>query len=76
MMLSELRVGASGRVLEVGGEKVLRRRFLEMGITPGTTITIKKIAPLGDPVELLLRGYVLTIRLDDAEKITVDEVEL
>jgi len=76
MTLSELSIGANGRVLEVGGEKVLRRRLLEMGITPGTAITIKKIAPLGDPIELLLRGYVLTIRLEDAEKITVEEVEL
>ena len=76
MALSELSAGTSGRVLEVGGEKVLRHRLLEMGITPGTTITIKKIAPLGDPIELLLRGYVLTIRLDDAERIAVEEVEL
>jgi len=74
MTLRELGVGKSGRVLAVGGEGVLRRRLLEMGITPRTVITVKKAAPMGDPIELLLRGYVLTLRLDDAEKITVEEV--
>lgn len=76
MTLRELRVGKSGRVLAVGGEKALRRRLLDMGITPRTIITVKKVAPLGDPVELLLRGYVLTLRLEDAEKITIEEVEV
>jgi len=74
MSLKELKVGKSCRVLAVGGEKVLRRRLLEMGITPRTTITVKKAAPMGDPIELLLRGYVLTLRLEDAEKITVEEL--
>ena len=74
MTLRELGVGKSGRVLSVGGEKVLRRRLLEMGITPRTIITVKKIAPMGDPIELLLRGYVLTLLLEDAEKITIEEV--
>ena len=72
MTLRDLSVGKSGRVLAVGGEKVLRRRLLEMGITPRTIVTVKKTAPMGDPIELLLRGYVLTLRLEDAEKITVD----
>jgi len=74
MTLKELSVGRSGKVISVGGEKALRRRLLEMGITPRTVITVKKVAPLGDPMELLLRGYVLTLRLDDAEKIVVEEV--
>ena len=74
MTLRELGAGKSGRVLTVGGEKVLRRRLLDMGITPRTVITVKKAAPMGDPVELLLRGYVLTLRLDDAEKIIIEEV--
>ena len=74
MTLKELKVGKSGRVLNVGGERMLRRRLLEMGITPRTIITVKKAAPMGDPIELLLRGYVLTIRLKDAEKITVEEM--
>jgi Fe2+ transport system protein FeoA len=73
MTLKDLEIGKSGIVLEVNGEKVLRRRLLEMGITPRTTVTVKKAAPMGDPIELLLRGYVLSLRLDDAEKITVEE---
>jgi Fe2+ transport system protein FeoA len=70
--LKDLNVGKSGRVLTVGGEKGLRRRFLDMGITPRTFITVKKSAPMGDPIEIILRGYVLTLRLEDAEKITVE----
>ena len=72
MTLRELSVGKSGRVVAVGGEKTLRRRLLDMGITPRTIITIKKAAPMGDPIELLLRGYALSLRLDDAEKIIVE----
>jgi Fe2+ transport system protein FeoA len=74
MTLKELGVGNSGKVLTIGGEKALRRRLLEMGITPRTIITVKKIAPLGDPIELFLRGYVLTLRLEDAEKIEIEEI--
>ena len=73
MTIKDLNVGKSGRVLHVGGEKKLRLRLLEMGITPGTLVTVKKTAPLGDPVELLLRGYILSMRLEDAEKIEVEE---
>lgn len=61
--------------MTVGGEKALRRRLLDMGITPRTVVTVRKIAPLGDPMELLLRGYVLTLRLEDAQKITIEDPE-
>ena len=74
MTLKELGIGKSGRVLTVGGEKTLRRRLLDMGITPRTMISVKKIAPLGDPIELLLRGYVLALCLEDAEKIEIEEL--
>lgn len=74
MTLRDLKVGQSGRVISIAGEKALRRRLLDMGITPHTTITVKKVAPMGDPIELLLRGYVLTLRLEDAEQIAVEEV--
>jgi Fe2+ transport system protein FeoA len=74
MSLKDLKIGKSGVVVSVGGEKTLRRRLLEMGITPRTTVTVKKSAPFGDPIELLLRGYVLSLRLADAEKITIEEV--
>ena len=75
MTLKDLPIGTSGTVAAVGGEKALRRRLLEMGITPGTTVTVKKAAPMGDPIELLLRGYVLSLRLQDAEKITIEAIE-
>ena len=75
MTLRDLKIGKSGKVVAVGGEKILRRRLLEMGITPRTVITVKKAAPMGDPIELLLRGYVLSLRLEDAEKITIEEIE-
>ena len=75
MNLKELGIGKSGRVVTVGGEKVLRRRLLDMGITPGTIVTLKKVAPMGDPVELLIRGYVLSLRMEDAQKITLEEVQ-
>ncbi|MDR1840358.1 MAG: ferrous iron transport protein A [Holophagales bacterium] len=73
MTLKDLPIGKSGTVLAVGGEKSLRLRILEMGITPGTTVTVKNAAPMGDPLELFLRGYVLSLRLEDAEKITIEE---
>ena len=75
MTLKDLKIGHSGRVLTVGGEKALRRRLLDMGITPGTKITAKKTAPMGDPMEIILRGYALTLRLEDAGRITIEEVE-
>jgi Fe2+ transport system protein FeoA len=74
MTLKDLGIGKSGLVLAVGGEKILRKRLLEMGITPRTTVTVKKAAPMGDPIELLLRGYVLSLRLAEAEKITIQEI--
>jgi len=74
MTLKDLKVGKSGVILAVDGEKILRHRLLEMGITPRTTVKVKKTAPMGDPIELLLRGYVLSLRLADAQRITIEEV--
>lgn len=71
MTLNELEIGRSATVLTVGGEGALRRHLLDMGLTPKTTVTVQKRAPLGDPIELRLRGYELTLRLEDAKKITV-----
>ena len=71
MNLRELEVGKSGCVTVVGGEGALRQHFLDMGIIPGAVITVVKYAPLGDPVELRLHGYELTLRLDDAARIEV-----
>lgn len=75
MKLSKLKVGQSAIIKEVGGEGIVRHRFLEMGIIPGTRIYIQAKAPLGDPIEISLRGYELTLRADDVENIEVS-VEL
>ncbi len=71
MKLSELKIEQSGVIEEVGGEGALRQHFLDMGMTPGTEVTVSKFAPMGDPVELLVRGYTLTVRLSEAEKIKI-----
>lgn len=69
--LADLKPGESGVVDVVGGEGALHRHLLDMGITPGVIILLQKTAPMGDPVELHLRGYALTLRLEDAAKITL-----
>jgi len=71
MKLSELGVGKSGIIKTVGGEKALRRHLLDMGLTPRTEVMVRKVAPLGDPIELNLRGYELTLRKDDAKMIDI-----
>ena len=76
MTLKDLGIGKSGKVLSVGGEKVLRRRLMEMGITPRTVVTVEKAAPMGDPIALSLRGYVLALRLEEAEKIEIEGITL
>ncbi|MBR5751138.1 MAG: 50S ribosome-binding GTPase, partial [Clostridia bacterium] len=74
MKLSELKPGHSARITRVGGEGALRQHFLDMGVIPGTDVTLVKLAPMGDPMELRVRGYELTLRVADAEKIQVDPV--
>ena len=73
MTLDLLEPGHSGIIATIGGEGALRRRLLDMGRTPNTKVTVRKVAPMGDPIELYLRGYVLTLRKDDAVKITLKE---
>ena len=75
MTLNELRTGVSGIITAVGGEGVLRRRLLDMGLTPRTRVMVRKVAPMGDPIEIRLRGYELTIRLEEAAKIQVQPDE-
>lgn len=72
MTLKELPIGKEAVVREVGGKGPLRLRFLDMGIIPGTTVKIQKIAPLGDPIQIQIRGYELTLRLEDAALISVE----
>ena len=71
MTLDELHIGDSGVITAVGGEGALRRRLLDMGLTPKARVTVRKMAPMGDPIELHLRGYELTIRAEDARKIEI-----
>ena len=71
MTLDELSIDQSAVVTAVGGEGALRRRLLDMGITPKTSVLMRKKAPMGDPVEICLRGYELTLRLEDARKIEI-----
>lgn len=71
MTLKELAVGHSGRIISVGGEGLLRCRLLDMGLIPKTKVTVQKIAPMGDPMQIRLRGYELTLRLEDAAQIEI-----
>ena len=70
--LSEFQPGESGSVVAVGGEGRIRRRLFDMGITPGADVVMRKRAPLGDPIEVTLRGYELTLRKTEAECVTVE----
>ena len=74
MTLREIKEGQSARVMKVGGSGALRQHFLDMGIIPGTEVRVVKYAPMGDPVEICLHGYELTLRLDDAGEIEVGPV--
>ncbi len=71
MTLDKLPVGETGVIAAVGGQGALRRRLLDMGLTPGTRVTLHKMAPMGDPVELELRGYSLTLRKEDAAEVSL-----
>jgi ferrous iron transport protein A len=75
MNLSQMKPGDVGVISDVGGEGALRRRLLDMGLTPGTGVKIRKIAPFGDPIELFLRGYELTLRGDDARIIKIKKAQ-
>ncbi|MCM1578589.1 MAG: ferrous iron transport protein A [Ruminococcus sp.] len=69
--LDKLKIGGSGVITRVGGEGALRLRLLDMGLIPRTRVTVRKAAPLGDPIEIFLRGYELTIRLEEAGNIEI-----
>ena len=73
MTIDDLTTGQSGVIAQVGGEGALRLRLLDMGLIPGTRVTLQRIAPMGDPVQIQVRGYELTIRREDARKIALRE---
>ena len=75
MTLKDLEIGQTAVIDVVGGEGALRQHFLDMGVIPGAEVTLEKFAPMGDPMELRIHGYELTLRLADAEKITVHTVK-
>jgi len=75
MTLKDIKVGKRAKVLKVGGEGAIRRRIMDMGITKGVEIYVRKVAPLGDPMELFIRGYELSLRKADADMIEVEEIK-
>ncbi len=70
--LKELAIGGTAHVVKLHGEGAIKRRLMDMGITRGTEIYVRKVAPLGDPIEINLRGYELTLRREDARMIEVE----
>jgi ferrous iron transport protein A len=72
MTLKELKVGQEGTVVSIGEKGPLRRRIMEMGITPGANIKVIKVAPMGDPIEVNIRGYELSLRKDEANQIEIN----
>ena len=74
MTLDKLDIGGSGVITAVGGEGALRCRLLDMGLIPRTRVTLQKVAPMGDPIQIRVRGYELTLRTEDAEKIEIKGV--
>ena len=73
MTIDDLKIGQAGIIASVGGEGELRLRFLDMGLIPGTAVQLQKVAPMGDPIQIYVRGYELTIRREDARRITLQE---
>ncbi len=73
MNLGEAKVGTTVHVNKINGEGAYKRRIMDMGITKGVSVTVQKVAPLGDPIELTVRGYQLSLRKADAEMIEVEQ---
>ena len=74
MTLDQCPIGVKYRVTAVNGQGALRRRLLDMGITPKTIVMIRKVAPMGDPIEIHLRGYELSLRKSEAEQIKIEQL--
>lgn len=70
--LREVGIGETATVIRVNGQGAIRRRIMDMGITRGVTVYVRKVAPLGDPIEVTVRGYELSLRKEDAEMILVE----
>ena len=74
MTLADLKIGQDAVLRTIGGQGELRHHLLDMGLTPGTEVTLRKVAPMGDPIEIRVRGYELTLRVEEAKKIEVEGV--
>ena len=70
--LRDIKIGGTARVVKIHGEGAIRRRIMDMGITKGVEVFVHRVAPLGDPIQVTVRGYELSLRLEDAEKIEVE----
>lgn len=75
LSLDQLTVGETGKVVNLYGQGAVRRRLMDMGVTKNVTITVQKLAPLGDPIEVKLRGYALTLRKEEAAHILMERVD-
>ena len=75
MLLSEIKEGQTARILRVGGSGALRRRIFEMGIVKGTQVFVDKYAPLKDPLEIIVMGYHLSLRVEEASQVTVELIQ-
>ena len=73
MTLKDVNVGGTAKVVKITGEGAIKRRIMDMGITKGVEVYVRKIAPFGDPIEITVRGYELSVRKADAEMILVEE---
>ncbi len=72
MTLRDLKPGESGTVVSIGEKGPMKRRIMDMGVTPGIVVKVVKVAPLGDPIEVNIRGYELSLRKDEAQRIIVE----
>ena len=75
MLLSDMKEGETGKIIRIGGNGALRRRILEMGLLKDAEVYVEKYAPLKDPIELIVKGYHLSLRVNEASKITVEKTE-
>ena len=70
--LKQIKIGGTAKVVRIHGEGALKRRIMDMGLTKGVEVKVRKVAPLGDPIEITVRGYELSLRKEDAETIEVE----
>ena len=70
--LKQIKIGGTAKVVKIHGEGALKRRIMDMGLTKGVEVKVRKVAPLGDPIEITVRGYELSLRKEDAETIEVE----